>query len=655
MCGIAGIISLTNDQIAAKDIIKAADTIAHRGPDGDGFLFAGSFGAEEIEASKTSQHKRFIFQIPSERKVALAHRRLSIIDLTDIAFQPMSDNTQQYWVVFNGEIYNHAEIRKELEALNYPFKTDHSDTEMILYAFKEWGIDCIHKFRGMFAICLWDKAKDEFYFVRDRIGVKPLYYTVHDGKFYFASEIKAIIEDKNIPRELNVTGFYDYFSFLTVPAPNTLFKDIYKLKPGHYFKISKGQVGEQTEYWDIYDNVVMKKEEDEEEIKKDLINQLRTSVKYRLEADVPVGVFLSGGVDSSLNTALFSEIAKTRVKAFSIGYENDDQLQSYKNEYVYSRKVAEKFDCDYTEQSLTQKDLLDFLPEMIRFQDEPIGDPVCVPVYYVSKLAREHDVTVAQVGEGSDELFWGYHYWKQSLYAQNISDYIPRPFKQAGQFILKALGKQNSFAYELVRRSASKENEIFWGSITSFGEEEKQALMGPTIKKTLSQYSSWQAIAPYYAKFNYSTKEQAHLNWMSYFDLKLRIPELLLMRVDKMSMAVALEARVPFLDHKFVEYAMGIPAKLKTKNGVSKYILKKAVEGILPHEVIYRKKQGFGAPVYDWFLDELGELAKKEIYAFVEDTQLLNKDMIDHYFETKQGTKIWYILNLVMWHKLYIR
>ena len=655
MCGIAGIISLNNDQIAVADIINAADTIAHRGPDGDGFLFAGDFSNEEIEKNKISSHKRFIFQIPSERKVALAHRRLSIIDLTDIAFQPMSDNTGNFWVVFNGEIYNHAEIRKELIALNYVFKTDHSDTEMIIYAFKEWGIECIHRFRGMFAICLWDKLKDEFYFVRDRIGVKPLYYTTHHGKFYFASEIKAIIKDKNIPRTLNITGFYDYFSFLTVPAPNTLFENIYKLKPGHYFKIKNGEVGPQIEYWDIYDNVTMMKESDEEIIKKQLIENLRTAVKYRLEADVPVGVFLSGGIDSSINTALFSEISKSKVKAFTIGYENDHELKSYKNEYEFSRKIAKKFDCDYTEQSLTQKDLLDFLPEMIHFQDEPIGDPVCVPVYYVSKLARENNVTVAQVGEGSDELFWGYQYWKQSLYAQNFSDYIPRFIKQIGQQIIKTAGKKYSFAYELVRRSAAKENEIFWGSITSFGEEEKQALMGTPIKEKLKNYSSWQAILPYYEKFKKTSKEVNHLNWMSYFDLKLRIPELLLMRVDKMSMAVALEARVPFLDHKFVEYAMGIPAKLKTKNGVSKYILKKAVEGILPHDVIYRKKQGFGAPVYDWFLDDLGTLAKKEIYEFIEETKLLNKEMVDYYFETKQGTKIWYILNLVMWHKLYIR
>lgn len=633
-----------------------SNSIKHRGPDGDGFLFSGNTDKGKIEFIKTSgDSKRFVHTIPSERQAFFAHRRLSIIDLSDIAFQPMSDDSEKIWIIFNGEIYNHAEIRTELEQDGYAFKTNHSDTEMIIYAYKKWGIECIHKFRGMFAICLWDIEKDLFYLVRDRIGIKPLYYTVSEGVLYFASEIKAILQNPSVKRELNEKGFYNYLQFLTVPAPNTLFKNIYKLQPGHYIEIKNGQMSAPIEYWDVFDEQSNLSNKSEAEIQEEVIRLLKTSVKYRLESDVPVGVFLSGGIDSSLNTALFSEIAKEPVRAFSIGYENDSSLKSYKNEFIYARKVAEMYGCKYTEQELTQKNLMDFLPEMIHYQDEPIGDPVCVPLYYVSKLARDNGVTVCQVGEGSDELFGGYHYWKQSLEMERYSS-IPftKPIKYLAQKIMGWAGQKNTVLYELVRRSHHERNQIFWGSVTSFGEEEKQALLGSAIKEQLKDYSTWEEIEPYYKRYTERSPEKAPLNWMSYFDLKLRIPELLLMRVDKMSMAVALEARVPFLDHKFVAYSMSIPAALKIKNREPKYLLKKAVEKILPYDVIYRKKQGFGAPVYDWFLDELGVMAKTEIDVFIEKTNLLNKVMIDSYFEKKEGTKIWYILNFVLWYKQYI-
>lgn len=507
----------------------------------------------------------------------------------------------------------------------------------------------------MFAMCIWDKRNDTIYLVRDRIGVKPIYYTQANGRFYFASEIKAIIEDKRIPRKLNQQGFYDYFTFLTVPAPNTLFENIYKLKPGHYIKIENGKVSEQTEYWDIYDNVHYHGDKTQKQIQEELIDLLRVSVKYRLEADVPVGVFLSGGIDSSLNTALFSEIAKEPVRAFTVGYANDEKLSTYKNEFEYARKVAKQFGCDYHELALTQKDLMDFLPQLIHHQDEPIADPVCVPVYFVSKLARDNGVTVCQVGEGSDELFWGYETWKRFTNLQRKSEL---PFAKIGMHTAMAamqmMGKQHTLPYEMMYRGTHQDKQLFWGGITSFAENEKKAIMHPQLRNQFKDYTTWDLIKPYYQKYLSSTPEHAQINWMSYFDVKVRIAELLLMRVDKMSMAVSLEARVPFLDHKFVEYAMGIPAAMKTRNQESKHILKKAVEGILPNEIIYRKKQGFGTPVFEWFFEDLGAFAKDEINSFTKQTEIIDPKMMQHYFDSKQGVKVWYILNFVMWWKEFV-
>ena len=657
MCGILGVIALDNNEpIAPSKLVRMSDTMSHRGPDGDGFLFAGNVDRNLIDKSVAGRDKTYLFQCDNHRSIGLAHRRLSIIDLSTVAFQPMSDADGDVWIIFNGEIYNHKEIRPELERDGYKFKTSHSDTEMMIYAYKKWGIECIHKFRGMFAFCLWDKKKDLFYMVRDRIGIKPLYYTQANGRFYFASEIKAIIEDETVKRELNEQGFYDYFTFLTVPAPNTLFANIYKLKPGHYIKIENGKVSEQTEYWDIYDNVEYHGNKTQERIQEELIDLLRTSVKYRLEADVPVGVFLSGGVDSSLNTALFSEISDKPVQAFTVGYANDEKLSTYKNEFEYARKVAKQFGCDYHELALTQKDLMDFLPQLIHHQDEPIADPVCVPVYFVSKLARDNGVTVCQVGEGSDELFWGYETWKRFSNLQAKSEL---PFAglgmHAGMGALKMMGKEYSLPYEMMYRGTHQDKQLFWGGITSFAENEKKAIMHPQLRNQFKDYTTWEIIKPYYTKYLASTPEKAQVNWMSYFDVKVRIAELLLMRVDKMSMAVSLEARVPFLDHKFVEYAMGIPAAMKTKNGETKHILKKAVEGILPPEIIYRKKQGFGTPVFEWFFEDLGKFAMEEINSFAKETEIIDPKMIKHYFDTKQGTKVWYILNFVMWWKEFVK
>lgn len=656
MCGFVGYIGLENQlAIDINVLAKMNDSISHRGPDGEGFAFFGKYNQYDIEDFKNTRKDALVLSDETSRTLALAHRRLSIIDLSAAAAQPMQSFDKNITVLFNGEIYNHEEIRAELIAKNYQFKTNHSDTEVIIYAFKEWGIDCIKKFRGMYAIALYDKTIDTLWLVRDKVGIKPLYFAEQNGRLYFASEIKAIIEDKTIKREINREGMFNYLSFLTVPAPQTLFKGIHKIPAGHRIKIENGKVGLLEQYWDVFDNVKMNTN-DEKTITDELLEELTTSVKYRGVADIPVGIFLSGGIDSSVNAALFSKSANYKVQAFSVGYQGDDKLESYKNEFVYAKQVAEFTHCDYHQKILTQQDFIDFLPKLIHHQDEPIGDPVCMPVYYVSKLAKEHNITVCQLGEGSDELFWGYKTWKDMLNLQNLNDnkFIPNFIKKIALYGLKVLGKEDEYYYELLKRG-TENKKIFWGGAEAFSEVQKNKMLSDSFKKTIEKdYSSWNIISKYYQDFLAKAPEKSNLNWMTYLDLKLRLPELLLMRVDKMSMAVSLEARVPFLDDRFITYAMGIPSKLKTTNGVSKYILKKAVEGIIPDNIIHRKKQGFGVPVYDWMKQDLGDVAQEKIKLFNDNTGFLNDKYIETIFKRNNGPQIWYLLNLALWWEYYI-
>lgn len=658
MCGLAGVISLKEKMdIDAESIYKMGTVIAHRGPDSAGYLFGGEQLAESTYNQLLSKYPKNVDYIYEKhhQNCVFIHRRLSIIDISTAAAQPMVDTTNRLYIIFNGEIYNHKELRKELEADGYHFATKHSDTEVILNSYLKWGVHCLEKLRGMFAFVIWDKQENSFFIARDRVGVKPFYYANINGYFCFGSEIKSILQLPFVKREVNEKGFYNYLTFLSVPAPETMFKDIYKLPAGHYMLIKNGQVSEPVQYWDVFDNVALTNQS-EEEIKKQIIDELKVSVKLRTEADVPVGVFLSGGIDSSLNTALFTESSTEPVKSFSVGYENDEKLTTYKNEFQYSRLIANLLKSDYKEKEITQKEFIDFLSDLVYHQDEPIADPVCVPVYYVSKLARDNNVTVCQVGEGSDELFWGYQSWKQQLALHKLNN-IPflTPFKWFALKGLELIKKDNTVYYEWLRKGITDDKQLFWAGSIALGEHDKNKIIHKNLRNKFKNYSSWESIKQHYDKFKKVAPEKSQLNWMTYIDLKHRLPELLLMRVDKMSMAVSLEARVPFLDHKFIEYAMGIPTALKTKNNESKYILKKAVEGILPNEIIYRKKQGFGAPVFDWFFEDLGEFAKAEIYDFNKNYDFFDTEHVKHLFETKQGKKIWYILNFVLWHKEYIQ
>jgi asparagine synthase (glutamine-hydrolysing) len=632
MCGIVGTLVFADGAFEVTEgfITAMRDTMLHRGPDGCGVW------------------------VSSDRRLGMGHRRLAIIDLSDAAAQPMSNQDGSLQLVFNGEIYNHAEVRKELESISgHHWKTSHSDTEVILHAFEQWGIECIHKFRGMFAIALWDSRKRELWLVRDRMGVKPLYYSIHNGRLNFASEIKALLEDPQQQRTVNEAALFHYLSFLTTPAPDTLFAGIKKLSCGTWLKVSSNGEMEEQRYWDVLDNLEDISVLTEDEVAKRVFDELKVAVRLRKVSDVPVGVFLSGGIDSSTNAALFSEGVGERIRTFSIGYAGE--YEGYQNELVYAKQVAAKVGAEYHEKLLTADDLIGFLPQMVRLQDEPIADPVCVPVYFVSRLARDNGVVVCQVGEGADELFWGYPGWKTALRLQHLNDLpFPNFCKKLGLAAMRVFGKGRSFSYEWLRRGAAGQ-PIFWGGAEAFTEAQKWRLLSPRLRQNLAGKSSWEAICPIRQRFIEKARDPSWLNWMTYLDLNLRLPELLLMRVDKMSMGVSLEGRVPFLDHKLVELAMSIPEEMKTRHGTLKYILKKAVRGVIPDAIIDRKKQGFGVPIQEWFLDKLGAEIRRELDNFCSQTDFFDHDEVLRLIDDKKAAQVWYLFNFSLWWKEYIR
>ena len=629
MCGIVGILSKSPD-IDSHKLKSMRDTMIHRGPDGGGLWISES------------------------QQVGFGHRRLSILDLSTAASQPMSNKDDSVCLTYNGEVYNFAEIKAELKPYNYEWKTDHSDTEVILHSYEQWGIEFIKKLRGQFAFAIWDENLKKCFIVRDRAGIKPLYYTQHNEQFIFASEIKAIIEDRSIPRHVNEKALYHYLTFLTSPPPETLFKGIFKLPAAHYMEIS---INDQTapdikitKYWELNSGAKKAHTQNEDEIINTLREKLFDSVKTHKISDVSSGVFLSGGIDSSLNAVLFSKDEDKPTKTFTITY--DDKNTQYKSEAPFARIIANKIKADHYEHQLTVEDMLNFLRKMVYLQDEPIADPVCVPVYYVSKLAKDNNVTVCHVGEGSDELFWGYPGWKTSLNNQKLDKKYPFWIKKILLIIIGFVGKKNTYKYELLRRAVHNE-ELFWGGAEVFTEAQKENILSKSFKNRLKKITSWSIIEKYREDFSNSKLEKTSLNWMTYLDLNFRLPELLLMRVDKMSMGVSIETRVPFLDYKFVEFAMSIPESMKTKNSELKYILKKASEGIIPNEIIYRDKQGFGVPLYDWFFGKLGEEAEKIILNFIKKTDYFNLKEIKKMIKGREA-RLWYILNLALWWETFI-
>jgi asparagine synthase (glutamine-hydrolysing) len=631
MCGIVGALAFEGRgrSLTEGDLDRMRDAVSHRGPDG-----AGTW-------------------LSPDARVGLGHRRLSIIDLSTAAAQPMSNEHGTLWVTFNGEIYNHADIRTELEATGrYRWRTNHSDTEVIVHAFEEWGIRCFERFRGMFAVGIWDAKRKELWLIRDRIGVKPLYWASRDGLLTFASEIKALLEVPGTPRAVDEAALWHYLTFLCVPAPRTLFQGISKLAAGHWLRCDASGNVELRRWWYPWDAAAPLPAQPDAALSERLLGELRTAVKLRKVSDVPVGVFLSGGLDSSTNAALFAEDAKTRVKTYTVGYEGDHP--SYRNEVHWARDMAAHVGAEHHERLLTQQDVLDFLPRMIELQDEPNGDAVCAPVFYVSELARKDGTIVCQVGEGADELFNGYPAWERSLKAQALADLpLPQAAWGLGARALDRLGRGRRA--ELARRAAAG-RPLFLTGAETFHEGEKALLVGADVVRRLGDLTSWEEVmAPLHREFLARAWEPSAFHWMTTSDLLVRLPELLLMRVDKMSMGVALEARVPFLDHRVVELALSMPTAQKVRPGEQKRLLKAAVRGRVPDAIIDRKKQGFGVPTAEWLHSDqpLGRLAADTVGRFARASGLLDPVAAERCV-ARADTRAWPLLILALWWERFI-
>jgi asparagine synthase (glutamine-hydrolysing) len=630
MCGIAGVLSTGSVRNITPECLAAmSEAVSHRGPDG-----------ADTWVSASGQ-------------IGLAHRRLAIIDISPAAAQPMSDAAGRYRIVFNGEIYNHAELRRELiSAGRGPWRTDHSDTEVILQAFAHWGIDSLQRLRGMFAFALWDELRRELWLVRDRLGIKPLYYSVQPGRVLFASEIKAILADGGASRALDETALFHFLSFLVPPAPRTMFAAVRKLPNATWMRISADGAITERRYWDVLDHVRPHAGLAEDAVAQQLLACLEESVRLHKVSDVPVGVFLSGGIDSSTNAALFSRGESQPVRTFSIGYAGDNP--SYPNELGYARLMASQIGAQHHELVLSERDLDAFLPEMVRLQDEPIADPVCVPVYYVSRLARKHGVKVCHVGEGADELFAGYPYWRRACQLETMAALPLANFaKPVAAAALAPLASRMGFRYEWLRRAAAGQ-PVFWGGAEAFTEAQKRELLSPRLRADFARRSSWEEIEPFWNRFRKSAIDKHPLNWMAYLDLNLRLPELLLMRVDKMSMGVGLEARVPYLDHRFVESAMGIDPALRIRGKELKHILRRAVCGLLPQQLLDRPKQGFGVPLREWMRGRLGAQVGDTLERFCTKTDLLDARGVRRLVAQGRVEQSWSLFNLALWWDQYV-
>jgi len=652
MCGICGIFEYGVSQPAVSDslIVRMRDRMTHRGPDDAGVY------------------------VTDDRRVGLGNRRLSIVDLSPAGRNPMSNEDGRVWITFNGEIYNHESLRPGLEAKGHRYRS-RADTETIVHLYEERGLDFVDQIDGDFAIGLWDDGAQRLVLARDRIGVKPLYYTLTGGRLIFASEIKAILEHPSVSRDVDEAALYHYLTFMTTPAPQTLFAGIQKLPAGCMLTCdARGDV-KVTRYWDaIPKQLEQPIASDERAISEELRRLLKESIAKRMMSDVPFGVFLSGGIDSTANVALMSELMNNPVRTFTVGF-HDNPVH---NEIEEARYVARAYGTDHNEVLISQHDLRDFLPELIFHQDEPIADPVCVPLYYVSKLARETGTKVIQVGEGSDELFCGYRDYALYLdFYHRIWRHLARlpvsirraiaagarGFSRTGG--PRMLSKGGKMLPDVFRRLAEGE-ELFWSGTFIFDEVNKRGLLTREAKENLAaaaggSFSSYSVVRTDLDRLKSSRPDADQLLQMSYQELKLRLPELLLMRVDKMTMATSVEARVPYLDHKLVEFAMAIPSQLKYHDGETKYILKRALEGVIPERVLTREKKGFGVPIDEWMRGRFGGFVEESIY----NSSLRRRRLFDYGFvkhlvtEHREGRAnysffLWSLLNLSLWYDRWI-
>lgn len=627
MCGIVGKLYFNPQaKIHSDEIDLMLNQIKHRGPDDQGIECFGN--------------------------AALGQRRLAIVDLSPAGHNPMSNEDGTVWITFNGEIYNHADYYEELKAKGHTFRSK-SDTEVIIHLYEEYGEKCIEKLRGMFAFAIWDVKKQKLLLARDRVGKKPLKYYLTDKYISFGSELKSILADPSVPREIDEEAIHHYLTLQYVQHPKTGFKNIKKLPPAHYMIIQNGKV-EIKRYWKL--DYSKKLDLPEEEWVKRIRFKLSESTRIRLMSDVPLGAFLSGGVDSSAVVAMMAEHSTDPVKTFSIGFK-----EASHDETEYARKVATQFKTDHTE-FIVDPESVELFPKLAWHYEEPFADPSAIPTYYVSKLTREH-VTVALNGDGGDENFAGYGRYAYHMLGKRY-ERIPRWLRQGiianGTNIASHVLKTTFFdrANRFAQSMADTPERRYYNYICYFTTEQKQAIYTDEFWNRMKNSPTQDM----FAELAEESGTNDYLDRTLYTDFNSYLPNALMAKVDIAAMANSLEGRSPLLDHEFIEMTAQIPSSLKIKNGETKYIFKKAMEGILPNEILYRPKMGFGVPLVHWFRGEL----KDYMYDVIMNGQAikrgyLEKSKVKKLLDTHANTDIdyanhiWALIMLEHWFNTWFK
>jgi asparagine synthase (glutamine-hydrolysing) len=616
MCGICGIFEYQRYTDLPGDLVhRMNQTMVHRGPD-DGGVFVGP-------------------------GIGLGHRRLSIIDLAG-GHQPMSNEDGTIWVLLNGEIYNYPELRAELLQRGHKFTTK-SDTEAIVHLYEDNGEDCFAKLRGMFSIAIWDSKNRKVILARDRVGKKPLFYAADGTRILFGSELKALLAGGTLSREMDEQALSDYFSFGYIPAPKTIYRSVRKVMPGHYLVVSASGVRE-TRYWDLSFNHVETRSE--AEWGERLRHELCEATRVRLMSDVPLGAFLSGGIDSSAVVAMMSHLMKRAVTTCSIGF-NEEKY----NEAEYALQVSKLFSTDHHVETV-EPNAVEIVDKLAWHFDEPFADSSAVPTYYVSKIARQH-VTVALGGDGGDESFAGYRRYKLDYYENQLRNRVPAGVRRSvfgplGRWYPPLAWAPRVFRAKATFQSLSRSPlEGYFNSISYFRPEDKERLFTSDFRTRIGNYESIDVLREYYDRAD----TEDLLSKIQYVDIKTYLTDDILTKVDRASMAVSLEVRAPMLDHKFLELAASMPSNLKLRNGTGKYILKKALEPTLPSQILYRQKQGFAIPLGDWFKHELKEMAHHVILE--TDDGILDRRFLGTIWDQHQ--KGYYDRSALLWATLMFR
>jgi asparagine synthase (glutamine-hydrolysing) len=626
MCGICGIVDYGGLEPEAETKLQAmAASLRHRGPDQSGTWI--------------------------DRCAGFGHARLSIIDLSD-GRQPLSNEDGTVWITYNGEIYNFPELRRQLLAKGHRFKTN-TDTEVIVHLYEEEGIDCVSHLRGMFSFGIWDCRSQTLYLVRDRLGIKPLYYTILRGRLLFGSEIKAILAHGDVPREVREDAVSDYLTFLYVPAPKTMFRHIFKLKPGHWLRYSGGSVHIE-QYWDLPGSEPLVA--GRKAIEKELIDNLAECVRMRLISDVPLGAFLSGGVDSSAVVAMMSRVGADPLLTASIGFE-----ESRYNELPYARRIAHRYGTQHHEE-IVRAQAVDVVDRLAWHFDEPFADYSSIPTYYVSKAARQH-VTVALSGDGGDEDFGGYRRYRLDLFERRARQCLPAFVRRWMVRPLAAIYPKADWLPRPLRAKVTLRNiaddapSAYCRSVGFLSDEQKPAFLSGDLRRRLDGYCSADII-----RYYMSRAPGLGLAQLLYTDTKTYLVDDILTKVDRASMAVSLEVRVPFLDHVFVEYAHRIPGSMKIEAGCGKAILKSALRPYVDDDVLYRTKQGFTPPIVEWLRGPLIEMVDDLLFgantASVDffDRAALVRAWRDHRAGIRNYAPfLWALLMFELWMRSFVR